>query len=221
MCARVFLPVTPEELAELLDIDVAQLPPVAPRYNIAPGQDVLVARSGPDQGRNAALLRWGLVPPASKERGASARLINVRSESAARQPRLRDLMRGRRCLVPAAGFYEWKKEGTTSQPYAVRSRRGLVALGGVCDAETFTVLTTAANAVVAPIHDRMPVILEREQFAAWLDPTSRDADVHDLMRPYPAERLVAEPVSTRVNRPDNDDPLCLEPAAPPAQGRLF
>src|SRR5690349_7324593 len=151
MCARVFLPVTPEELAELLDIDVAELPPVVPRFNIAPGQDVIVARVGADGRRAAALLRWGLRPPGADPR-AGERLINVRSESAPRQKTLRDSFRMRRCLIPAAGFYEWKKEGSVRQPYALRSRRGLIALGGLWDADTFTVLTTAANDVVAPIH---------------------------------------------------------------------
>jgi putative SOS response-associated peptidase YedK len=220
MCARVFLPVSPQELAELLDIDVAELPPVVPRFNIAPGQDVIVARAGADGKRAAVLLRWGLLPPGEKKR-ASAPLINVRSESAPRQAGLRDSMRMRRCLIPAAGFYEWRKEGSVRQPYALRSRRGLIALGGLWERNAFTVLTTDANAVVAPIHDRMPVILEREQFDAWLDPARREAgDLEELLQPYPADRLFAEPVSTRVNRPENDDALCLEPTAP-QQGRLF
>src|SRR5262245_50090159 len=139
MCARVFLPVTPEELAELFDIEVAQLPPVVPRFNIAPGQDVIVARVGPDGRRAATLLRWGLLPQGSGGR-AGERLVNIRSESAPRQKTLRDSFRTRRCLIPAAGFYEWKKEGAVRQPYALRSRRGLVALGGLWDADTFTVL---------------------------------------------------------------------------------
>jgi putative SOS response-associated peptidase YedK len=160
------------------------------------------------------------VAPGSKER-PGARLINVRSESAPRQPALRDSVRTRRCLIPAAGFYEWKKEGAIRQPYALRSRHGLIALGGLWESDTFTVLTTDANEVVAPIHDRMPVILEREQFSAWLDPARREpADLQELLQPYPADRLFAEPVSTRVNRPENDDATCLLPAAP-QQGRLF
>lgn len=231
MCARIFLPVTDEELASFLD--VPEVPQVGPRFNIAPGQDVRVLRADEAGRRAVALLRWGLVPRGPRDKaGPPLVIINARSETVARQPAFRDSLRRRRCLVPAAGFYEWKKVGRTSQPYAVRSTGGLVALAGLWDVslrqgqllESFTLLTIPANEAIAPIHDRMPVVLEREQFAAWLDPERQEAeDVAPLVRPYPADRLRVEPVSTRVNRPENDDALCLEPAAPvvPRQGTLF
>jgi putative SOS response-associated peptidase YedK len=228
MCARIFLPVTDEDLAEFLEVEV--LPAFAPRYNIAPGQDVLVVRTD-KSGRTPALLRWGLVPHWTKDAAAASRFVNARSESASRRAAFKESLRARRCLVPAGGFYEWKKAGRVRQPYAIRSRAGLVALAGLWDRweqggralETFTVLTTAAHGHVAEIHDRMPVILERDQLAAWLDPgRCSPEDLAPLLRPYPAERLIVQPVSTRVNKPEFDDPLCLSPSRElPSQGRLF
>jgi putative SOS response-associated peptidase YedK len=230
MCARIFLSVSDEELADFLETD--GLPAFAPRYNIAPGQDVLVLRATPVARRAPALLRWGLVPYWSKDASGGTRLINARSETAARRAAFKDSLRERRCLIPAAGFYEWKKEGTRRQPYAIRSRMGLVALAGLWDAwegqgrrlETFTVLTTEASPVVAQIHDRMPVILERDQFSAWLDPDRREPeDLAEWLRPYPADRVTVQAVSTRVNKVDCDDPACLqlETAPPPLQRTLF
>ena len=231
MCARLFLPVSAEALAQFLEIDADTLPGLEPRYNIAPGQDVLVVRADGAGRRQAALLRWGLVPRFSNDPKIAQRLINARSETAATRNVFRDSLRARRCAVPAAGFYEWKKMGRVRQPYAIRPRSGLVALAGLWDAwegqgrrlETFTVLTTIPNESVAPIHDRMPVLLDRDHLGAWLDPARAAEDVAPLMRPYPADRLVIEPVSTRVNRADVDEPACLEPIelAVPAQRSLF
>jgi putative SOS response-associated peptidase YedK len=230
MCARLFLPVSAEELAEFLEI--AGLPELEPRYNIAPGQDLLAVRSGPGGGRRASFLRWGLVPSFAQDPKIGHRLINARSETAGTRGVFRESLRMRRCLVPAAGFYEWKSVGSAKQPYAVKPRAGLLAIGGLWDAwerdgrrlETCTLLTTTPNELIAPIHDRMPVLLDRERFAEWLDPRQQDPrGLAALMQPYPAERLLAHPVSTRVNRPTVDDPACLAPAAVevPAQGRLF
>jgi putative SOS response-associated peptidase YedK len=230
MCARVFLSVSDEELADFLEMD--DLPAFAPRYNVAPGQDVLVLRASPKAPRAAALLRWGLVPRWSKDASGGARMINARSETAGRRAAFKDSLRERRCLIPAAGFYEWKQEGARRQPYAIRSRAGLVALAGVWDAwegpdrrlETFTVLTTEAHGALAEIHDRMPVILERDQFSGWLDGgLGSPEDLEEWLRPYPAERLTAEAVTTRVNRVDFDDPACLRPEPAPllSQRTLF
>jgi putative SOS response-associated peptidase YedK len=232
MCARLFLSATPEELAALLDVELEDLPPLAPRYNIAPGTDILVARRRSSRRRETALLRWGLVPRGAKDPAIGSRLINARSETAARLPSFREALHARRCLVPADGFYEWKKVGRVSQPHAVRARSGLVAVAGLWETwegqgrtiESCTLLTTDANATLAPIHDRMPVLLEPHQFAAWLDPERSPDDVAALLKPYPAERLDVQPVSLRVNRVDFDDPSCLERVTPeevPTQGRLF
>jgi putative SOS response-associated peptidase YedK len=156
--------------------------------------------------------------------------VNVRSENALRGT-FRTSLRERRCIVPAAGFFEWKKVDKANQPYAVRSRAGLIGLGGLWapapperpGLDTFTILTTEPNERIAEIHDRMPVVLERDQFAAWLDPRLTGApDLEPFLRPYPAERTELAPVSARVNRATADDPGCLEPAAPILpQPRLF
>jgi putative SOS response-associated peptidase YedK len=229
MCARLFLSVSDEELAEFLE--TAGLPDIQPRYNIAPGQDILVVRAGADGQRQPGFLRWGLVPRWSKDPRIGQKLINARSETAFRRTVFRDALRARRCLVPAAGFYEWKRIGRVSQPYLVRPRAGLLAVAGLWDEwegggrrlETCTLLTTQANERIAPVHDRMPVLLDRDRFTRWLDPGSRADDVASLLVPYPAEKLVVEPVSTLVNRVDVDDPRCLEPVeiSMPVQGRLF
>jgi putative SOS response-associated peptidase YedK len=231
MCARLFLPASPEDLAAFLEIDVSELPALEPRYNIAPTQDVLVVRATPDRGRRASLLRWGLVPHVTRDPKTADRLINARSETAGTRGVFRHLLRERRCVVPAAGFYEWKKIGRVRQPYAIRPQNGLIGLAGLWDAwegkghrlETFTILTTEPNEAITKIHDRMPVVLEREQIGAWLDPGRDAGDIARLMRPYPADRLIIEPVSTRVNRADFEDPSCLVPVevAVPEQGTLF
>jgi putative SOS response-associated peptidase YedK len=176
----------------------------------------------------------GVRPPScarwSRDAGGGSRFINARSESAARRAAFKDPLRDRRCLIPAAGFYEWGEAGPARQPYAIRSQAGLVALAGVWDRweqrgralETFTVLTTPADGHVARIHDRMPVILEKAQFSAWLDPDRREPeDLAELLRPYPGERLTVQAVSTRVNKPQFDDPACLAAGTAPSQGRLF
>jgi putative SOS response-associated peptidase YedK len=230
MCARVFLAASPEELVEFLD--VAPVPAFEPRFNIAPSQDLLVGRLDASGQRHVAFLRWGLIPRWSKDPKIGTKLINARSETAAERGVFAESLRTRRCLVPAGGFYEWRKIGTVRQPYLVRPKTGLLAIAGLWDSwerdgqrlDTCTLLTTTANATIAPIHDRMPVLLDREQFGAWLDPGRRDPDsLAPFLRPYPADRLVVQPVSTRVNRPDFDDPACLEVVEPalPAQGRLF
>jgi len=231
MCARLFLPVSAEDLAEFLEIDVRDLPELEPRYNIAPTQDALVVRASRAGRREASMLRWGLVPRFAKDPKIAQRLINARSETAAKRGVFRESLQARRCAVPAAGFYEWKKMGRVRQPFAIRPQTGLIAFAGLWDSwqgdgrrlETFTILTTQPNEAIAAIHDRMPVILDRTQLAAWLDPVNDTEDVSSLLRPYPADRLVIEPVSTRVNRADFDDPSCLTrvDVPLPQQGTLF
>ena len=231
MCARLFLPVTAEELADLLEIAVDDLPEIVPRYNIAPGQDLLAARVDASGRRHVAPLRWGLVPRGVSDPRIGQRLINARSETVATRSAFRDSFRTRRCVVPAAGFYEWRKVGRVHQPFAIRPREGLLAIAGLWDVwegegrrlETCTLLTTEANTAVAEIHDRMPVLLRRGELARWLDPSRTTDDVATLLRPLPPDALVIDPVSTRVNRPDFDDPSCIVPTPVelPVQGTLF
>lgn len=180
---------------------------VVPRYNIAPTQEAPVL-----VGRTLKLLRWGF------EGG----LFNARAETAAVKPTFRDAFRRGRCLVPADGFYEWRKEGSRRVPlrFVLKSREPF-AFAGLHEGGAFTILTTAPNPLVATVHDRMPLILREELEEAWLDPA---ADVREALLPFPAERMEAYVVSAAVGSPRNDDASLVEPAAPPpppAQLSLF
>jgi putative SOS response-associated peptidase YedK len=222
-----------------LGLDAArQLPLFEPRYNIAPTQDILVVRAEAKTGeREVALLRWGLIPVWAKDPHAGPPLINARGETVAEKSTFRHALRRRRCLIPADGFFEWQQtSGVTSrgkkQPYLIHRRDGgPLAFAGLWDSwiskaskqsrggpgsreplriESCTIVTTAANATLAPLHDRMPVILSPGDYARWLDPAVREpAAVAELLAPSGDEELVAEPVSTHVNRVANDDPECV------------
>jgi putative SOS response-associated peptidase YedK len=163
-------------------------------------------------------------------------MINARAETAAAKPAFREAMRRRRCLIPADGFYEWRKLGDAAsdsdppakgkrkpavrkQPYLFRMKGDKpFAFGGLWDTwwrdgkklESFTILTTTPNELVAPVHDRMPVIVARTDYARWLDPARNATDVQDLLRPYDAAEMEAVPVGRHVNSPANDDPRCVE-----------
>ncbi|HEY7510907.1 MAG TPA: SOS response-associated peptidase [Vicinamibacteria bacterium] len=241
MCGRTNLTVTPEELAEAFALD--EVPSLAPRYNIAPTQPMPAVRvDASRRKRRLSLLRWGLVPHWAADPKIGARMINARSETAARLAAFRDPLRERRCLVPASGFYEWRRAEKSRQPYLLRRRDGkLMALAGLWDRwrpapgdprhaeaiESCTILTTPANELVARLHDRMPLVLDPADYDLWLDPAVRDPErLAALLRPFPAEEMVAIPVSPRVNSPDNDDPALLEPVEPaplpePRQRTLF
>ena len=190
-----------------------------PRYNVAPGQDVAVVRADRGGRRRFSMLRWGLIPAWARDPRIGHRLINARAETARSKPSFRAAFASRRCLVPADGFYEWKREGAAKRPWLIRMKDGgpfafaglwerWSAPGGRAEAlETFAILTTAANEAVAPIHHRMPVILAPEAFGSWL------AGAEVPLGPYPPEAMTAWPVSAFVNRSANDDPRCVEPAA--------
>ena len=226
MCGRFTNRFSWKELHERLDLIGAPLN-LRPRYNVAPSQDVAVARATPD-GRTLAMLRWGLIPAWAKDSAIGHKLINARSETAAEKPSFRSAFRHRRCLIPADGFYEWQRRGGTRQPWLFGLRNGeLLVFAGLWErwtvpegaaltgslaergpgdaVETCTILTTAANETVVPLHGRMPIILPRDAWDAWLS----GEDVP--LTPYPADDMTAWPVSTHVNRPANDDPRCVEP----------
>ncbi len=223
MCGR-FALFTPEEiLAAMFGVEEDRFPPAS--YNIAPSRDVAAVRAAPEgaAGRELALLRWGLIPSWAKDPAMGDRMINARAETASAKPAFRSAFRRRRCLLPADGFYEWQKAGTRKQPYFVRMADGKpFALAGLWERwegpggpiASCTILTTDANALLAPIHDRMPVIVAPADFERWLDPGRQDpVDLMPLARPYPADAMVAFPVRTLVNSPATDDPRCIEPAA--------
>jgi putative SOS response-associated peptidase YedK len=229
MCGRFSLASPADALVK--EFGLVETVDTAPRYNIAPGQQIAIIRQPPAaEGRRLDLVRWGLVPWWTKEPTPAARMINARAETAAERPAFRDPFRARRCLVPADGFYEWQKSGARSQPFFIRRRDGRpMAFAALWDRwrgaageriESCALLTTRPNALVQPIHDRMPAILAPEQYAAWLDPSVTEPDrLLALLGPFPDQQLVAYPVSALVNDPRNDDPRCIAGVA--TTGSLF
>jgi putative SOS response-associated peptidase YedK len=194
-----------------------------PRYNIAPTQPVPVIRQNPKEPvRELLLMRWGLIPAWSKDASGAARMINARSETAATKPAFRDALKSRRCLIPADGFYEWKRDGKTKQPFCFEVNRGhLFAFAGLWDRwkdpngnwmKTCSILTTTPNSVTSAVHDRMPVILDQDCYDLWLDPGMNNVvEVSNLLKPFDARLMRSYPVSTRINHAANDDEECSRP----------
>jgi putative SOS response-associated peptidase YedK len=221
MCGRFTLFETEKILSK--EFGVSGFAPLSPRYNIAPSQPVAAVRVTPaGTGRELALLRWGLIPSWSKDPAIGNRLINARAETAREKPSFRNAFRRHRCLIPTNGFYEWQRQERGKRPYFVRMRdERPFAFAGLWDRwespdkgviETCTILTTAANAVLAPIHDRMPVILPPAEYTRWLDPALLNTDsLTPLFAPFPSEDMLAFPVSSRVNAPTIDDERCIAP----------
>ncbi len=218
MCGRYTLTATGQQLADLFGLPEA--PVLDPRYNVAPTQAVTVVWLGA-AGRELVLARWGLIPPWANDPAIGNRLINARSETAADKPSFREAFRKRRCLIPATGFYEWQALGRSKQPFHFRLADGRpFAFAGLWErwdkgeqpVESCTVLTAAANGVVRPVHERMPVILRSEDHAAWLNAAAPLAGLPALLRPYPGDDLVAVPVGRWVNDPRHEGPECLAPA---------
>ena len=198
----------------------------SPRYNIAPTQPIPTVRQNPSKpARKLSLMRWGLIPYWAKDPSIGYKLINARSETAASRPAFGDALKGRRCLIPADGFYEWKKLPKAKQPFCfVLQDESIFAFAGLWDRwrdphgnaiESCSILTTSPNDLLAGVHDRMPVILPPDDYDLWLDPGFKDMqEVSALLKPFRAGLLRGYPVSTRVNVVDNDDPLCAEPFNP-------
>jgi len=191
-----------------------------PRYNVSPTQPVAVIRQNPKQAiRELAFMRWGLIPSWAKDSSGAARMINARSETASTKPAFAEALKLRRCLIPADGFYEWKRTGTSKQPFCFEVNEGeLFAFAGLWEGwkdksgawlKTCTILTTTPNAVTSAVHDRMPVILDRDSYDLWLDPWMRNVDeVSALLKPYDAHQMRSYPVSNRINHVANDDEEC-------------
>ena len=230
MCGRFALTATPEEVeAHFAMLDIGVFPP---RYNIAPTQPILMVMAGEPpapgsnlSGRRALLVRWGLIPAWVKDPEDFALLINARSETAAEKASFRAALRHRRALIPASGFYEWRRDGAKkSQAFWVRPKRGgVIAFAGLMETflaadgseiDTGAVLTTAASAGIAHIHDRMPVVVQPEDYARWLDCRRNEpAAVADLLRPADPGFFEAIPVSDKVNSVANAGPAIQERAA--------
>ena len=223
MCGRYTLRTPPQALAKLFELVRAVSQRL--RYNIAPTQEIAAVRTIPGgTGRELVLLRWGLVPAWAKDLGQSARMINARAETAATKPAFRAAFRNRRCLVPADGFYEWQRRGGHKQPFYFCLRDGgPFAFAGLWEhwegpdgeiVESASLLTTDANEVVRPVHERMPVIVRAEDYGRWLDPEQRNSEaLQPLLRPYASEEMTSYAVSTWVNNPRNDDAGCAQPLA--------
>ena len=221
MCGRFTLRSPAEAVAELFEL--ADVPDISPRWNVAPTQDVPVVRvTSEDADRRCEMLRWGLIPFWADDPSIGARLINARAETVSSKPAFRSAFRQRRCLIIADGFYEWQKLERRKQPHYVHLRGlGPFGLAGLWErwegtdadpVDSCTIITTGPNEVIAPLHDRMPVIVHPKDYAEWLDTGTRQVSrLHALLRPYPAKEMAAYPVSTRVNNPSNDVAECVEP----------
>ena len=194
-----------------------------PRYNIAPTQPVPVVRQNPEKPvRELSLMRWGLIPSWAKDTSGAASMINARSETVSTKPAFADALKYRRCLIPADGFYEWKRTGSSKQPFCFEVNNGeLFAFAGLWDRwrgdsgnwlTTCSILTTIANEVTSVVHDRMPVIVRRNDYDLWLDPGMRNVDeVHDVLKPHDVRQMRRYPVSNRINHVANDDEECSRP----------
>lgn len=226
MCGRFLNNLPAAEIARIFGTR-NPLPNYPARFNLAPTDPVLTVRfSAKRAERSLDALRWGLVPPWAKDLSFGARCINARAETLAIAPAFRDAFRSRRCLIPAAGFYEWRKDGATRTPYAIVPSDGpIFAFAGLWSnwrdrgggdgaqwVRTCAIITGAPNELIAPIHNRMPVILPPEAWPAWLgeEPASEGA-LEALLLPFPAPRMRVYPVSTRVNSVRNDDAGLIEP----------
>ena len=226
MCTRFMLLRPGNEVGALLGVDA--FPETAPRFNAAPGQSLPIVRRAnrPGRKREAAALRWGLVPAWSPTPTMRTPLINARAESAGEKPAFRDALRQRRCVVPADGFYEWERTANGPMPWLFEHPAGeLILMAGLWEFwagagaepfESFTVLTTEPNTLVAPLHDRMPALIPADALDEWLDADTPPTLLSQLLVPCPRERLRARAVSPRLNNTANDDASCLAPPPPAA-----
>ncbi len=217
MCGRFTLHIPPELIAEAFNVP---LPGVfTPRFNGAPSQTHPVVCSTAN-GRQIAQMRWGLVPQWAQDDRLGYTMINARAETVTEKPAFRGLFAGRRCLVIADGFYEWRHDGNAKEPFYIALRDGrLMSFAGLWDkwrneagetVYTFTIITCASNDLVRPLHDRMPVVIERKHYDLWLDPAAPPDKVKELLRPYPAGRMTLWKVGALVNNPRNDTAECME-----------
>jgi len=217
MCGRFTSLLSPELLAVIYEV----LPPpdLPPRYNIAPSQPVMIVRSDVSGHRELASVNWGLIPSWAKDPNIGHSLINARAETVAEKPSFRTAFLRRRCIIPASGFYEWVSVEGTKQPWYIKGfEERPLSLAGLWERwqspdgsliETCAIITTTANELMAPIHDRMPVILPPESISIWLELSTNPDEVKNLLRPCAPESLTAYTVSNLVNNPRFDSPSCI------------
>lgn len=221
MCGRLILTLYPQDIREILpDVEVPE--EWTPRYNIAPSQAIAVVANR--EPRRVDFFRWGLIPSWAKDSSIGHRMINARAESVATKPSFRGPFKHRRCLVLANGFYEWQAAVGHGKktPFCIQLKsHGPFALAGLWDVwrspdgvaiPSCTIITTTANQLMAPIHDRMPVILKPDAYGKWLDAGEPAPDrLVRFLEPYPADEMAAHPVSLLVNNPRHDVPECVVP----------
>lgn len=212
MCGRYTLSQPAEAIASVFQLDEVKS---EPRYNIAPSQLVPTLYQTESHARQFQMLRWGLIPAWAKDPAIGNKLINARSETVAEKPSFRSAFRHRRCLIIADGFYEWRRQEGKKQPFYFRLQDGLFAFAGLWEhwqdpdgevIDSCTILTTQANEILQPIHDRMPVILNPKDYDLWLDPMQKPEQLQQLLQPYSSTAMTCYPVSTKVNKPTNDTP---------------
>ncbi len=216
MCGRFAQIREEEELMKSFSVQTSEISPTR-SFNIAPGSEVTVILE--EEGfRKMMLRRWGLVPFWARQGGRG--MINARSETVRGKPSFRQSFIKRRCLIPANGFYEWKKEPGGKQPFFISAKElETLAFAGIWDQwrsaegdllQSCAILTCDANSLMKPIHHRMPVIIGNDQFETWLGNTGPD-QLQKLIKPFPPERLQAWGVTPEVNRPSFNGPKCIEP----------
>jgi putative SOS response-associated peptidase YedK len=220
MCGRYTLKTSINSLAEHFEIE--EYPSsIIPSYNIAPTQEV-AAVVEEDEKRVLEMFHWGLIPSWAKDPAIGNKMINARAETVSEKPSFRKAFKVRRCLILADGFYEWQKTDNGKQPYHIKMQDDSpFAFAGLWETwkngeeiRSCTIITTDANDLMGEIHHRMPVILHPEDYGLWLDPDFDEKEpLTTLLKPYPADAMEAYPVSRRVNKPSNNEPSVVEPAA--------
>lgn len=219
MCGRFVRESTLQEIADAFGAGMPSFD-LLPSYNIAPSHEIpVIIHSGEN---HIEICRWGFVPPWSKDPGIGVKLINARSESVADKPSFRKSFRSHRILIPATGFFEWKKQNNRKIPYfiSLKSKKPF-GFAGLCSRWaaprqkqicTCTIITTEANELLKPIHKRMPVIIEKQNEKAWLDPSEHDSNrLLRFLKPYASDEMVCYEVSTLVNSPAHNAPVCIKP----------
>jgi putative SOS response-associated peptidase YedK len=223
MCGRFQASSSPAELVRWFET-TGPVPNLQQRYNASPGQHLPIVLRGAETGkRRLVALRWGLIPAWAKDAKIGYSAINAMAETVAIKPAFRDAFARRRCLVPADAFYEWKQlDAKTTQPYRIIMADGSpIAFAGLWEqwnapvsgetVKTFAIITTAPNALCAPIHNRMPVILDAADWQTWLgEVPARSDELQALLRPYPAERMEAHEIGPRIGNVKNDDAGLIE-----------
>ncbi len=214
MCGRFYLL---DLFGLLMRFKLKLSPKIKPRYNIAPTQDIVAVIN--DGGYRVVHFRWGLIPFWSKK--IVSGMINARAETVEKKPSFKHSLQSKRCLIPANGFYEWKKEGNRKKPHRIFLKdETAFSFAGLWDSwispkgesiNSCTIITTSANALIEPIHNRMPVILSEDAEKVWLNKNADIATLKGMLNPYPPELMKSHEISTTVNNPRNDSPEVLNP----------